>query len=70
MSEKSAVNIGLRLADGSFYPMFDEEFRGTKRVVLTTVHDNQTSVQIDIYKGDPETQKLIPISDWRGVPEK
>ncbi|MBN2352892.1 MAG: Hsp70 family protein [Spirochaetales bacterium] len=51
MSEKSAVNIGLRLADGSFYPIFDEEFRGTKRVVLTTVHDNQTSVQIDIYKG-------------------
>ncbi len=51
VSEKNAVNIGLRLADGSFYPMFDENFRGTKRVVLTTVHDNQASVQIDIYKG-------------------
>jgi nucleoid-associated protein YgaU len=51
VSEKTTVNIGLKLADGSFYPIFDEGFRGTKRVVLTTVHDNQSSVQIDIYKG-------------------
>jgi hypothetical protein len=51
VSEKNSVNIGLKLADGSFYPVFEENFRGSKRLVLTTVHDNQKSVQIDLYKG-------------------
>ena len=51
VSDNDGVNIGLKLADGSFYPVFEEQFRGSKRLVLTTVHDNQKSVQIDIYKG-------------------
>ncbi len=43
--------IGIKVADGSFYPILDEGIAQKKRLVLTTVKDNQESVQIDLYKG-------------------
>jgi molecular chaperone DnaK (HSP70) len=43
--------IGIRLADGRFFPIFDRNQLGRKRLVLTTVKDNQASVQIDLYRG-------------------
>jgi hypothetical protein len=51
VSDKNTVHIGLKLADGTFFPVFEQDFHGSKRLVLTTVHDNQKSVQIDLYKG-------------------
>ncbi|HPE36420.1 MAG TPA: Hsp70 family protein [Spirochaetales bacterium] len=45
------AQIGIRLADGQFYPILDEGEGGKKRLVVTTVKDEQTSVQIDVYKG-------------------
>jgi len=44
--------IGLKLADGSFYPILQEGVAGRKRLVLTTVRDNQDTVQIDLYRGE------------------
>lgn len=46
--------IGIKVADGSFYPILDEGIAHKKRLVLTTVKDNQESVQIDLYKGRGE----------------
>ena len=46
--------IGIKVADGSFYPILDEGIAQKKRLVLTTVKDNQESVQIDLYKGRGE----------------
>src|SRR6056297_758882 len=46
--------IGIKVADGSFYPILDEGKAQKKRLVLTTVKDNQESVQIDLYKGRGE----------------
>ncbi len=43
--------IGIRLADGRLFPIFDRNQSGRKRLVLTTVNDNQESVQIDLYRG-------------------
>jgi hypothetical protein len=43
--------IGIRLADGRFFPIFDRTQRGRKRLVLTTVKNDQASVQIDLYRG-------------------
>ena len=43
--------IGIKLADGSFYPVLEEEFTGRKRLVVTTARDNQDSVQIDLFRG-------------------
>lgn len=48
------TTIGIKIADGSFVPVFDREFRGKRRLVLTTVRDNQESVQIDLYQGTGE----------------
>ncbi len=48
----SDSTIGIKVADGSYYPVLDIEFRGRKRLILTTVKDNQPKVQIDLYRGN------------------
>ncbi len=48
----SNSKIGLKEANGSFYEILDEESHRKKKLVLTTVKDNQTSVQIDLYKSE------------------
>ena len=45
------ATIGIKVADGSFVPVFDRSYRGKRKLVLTTVRDNQESVQIDLYQG-------------------
>ena len=46
--------IGVKLADGSFYSVLEEDFTGRKKLVVTTSRDNQDSVQIDLYRGSLE----------------
>lgn len=48
------ATIGIKVADGSFAPVFDRSYRGKRKLVLTTVRDNQESVQIDLYQGSGE----------------
>jgi LysM repeat protein len=43
--------IGLKLADGEFYPVLEDGTAARKRLVVTTVQDGQASVQIDLYRG-------------------
>lgn len=50
----NSSNIGIKIADGSFYPVLRGEGSKSRRLVLTTVRDNQESVQIDLYKGQGE----------------
>jgi len=45
-----ASTIGIKIANGAFYPIMEENSTIKKRLVLTTVHDNQPSVQIDLYR--------------------
>ena len=47
--------IGIKTADRSFYPIINEDFRGRKKLVVTTVRDNQSQVQIDLYRGEGES---------------
>ena len=42
--------IGIKIANGEFYSIVEENSPVKKRLVLTTVHDSQRSVQIDLYK--------------------
>jgi LysM repeat protein len=44
--------IGIKVADGSYYPILEHGFTGRKRLTLTTVKDNQDKVQIDLYRGN------------------
>ena len=48
----SNTTIGIKIADGSFYPVVEKGSGGWKRLILTTVRDGQTSVQIDLYEGE------------------
>jgi nucleoid-associated protein YgaU len=50
-----AETIGIKLADGRFYPIMDAGLTAKKRLVLTTVRDYQKSVQIDFYKSQTGT---------------
>jgi len=45
-----ASNIGIKIANGEFYPIMEENSSTKKRLILTTVHDNQPSVQIDLFR--------------------
>jgi len=45
-----ASKIGIKIANGEFYPIMEENSSTRKRLILTTVHDNQPSVQIDVYR--------------------
>jgi hypothetical protein len=42
--------IGIKVADGAFFPVLTEGVVARKCLVLTTAHDAQTSVQIDFYR--------------------
>lgn len=51
----SGNTIGIKVADGTFYPVLEKDKKSKKKLILTTVNDNQKSVQIDLYEGDGET---------------
>ncbi|MDR3311877.1 MAG: LysM peptidoglycan-binding domain-containing protein [Spirochaetaceae bacterium] len=43
-------NIGIKLADGTFYPVIPENEVGTKKLGLSTMRDGQTEVHVDLYR--------------------
>ena len=45
-------SIGIKLADGSFYPVMEDGKSGSKTLQLTTVKDNQTTVKVDLYQSE------------------
>ena len=45
-------SIGIKLADGSFYPIMEEGSAQSRNLKVTTVNDNQTTVHIDVYRSE------------------
>ena len=43
-------SIGIKLADGSFYPILEDGKPEKKNLSLTTVKDNQRTVHVDLYR--------------------
>jgi len=43
-------NIGIKIANGEFYPIIEENSSIKKKMILTTAYDNQHSVQIDLFR--------------------
>ena len=41
---------GIKLADGSFYPVLEEFSNSEKQLDLTTAHNNQTKIMVDLYR--------------------
>jgi flagellar basal body-associated protein FliL len=50
-----ASTIGIKIANGEFYSIIEENSTVKKRLILTTVHDKQRSVQIDLYRSFART---------------
>lgn len=48
-------SIGIKLADGSFYPIMTEDGQKRKALEVTTVQDNQTEVHIDLYRSETDS---------------
>jgi hypothetical protein len=46
--------IGIRIANGTFFPILQENDRKKKRVILTPVKETQKDVKIDLFRGDGE----------------
>lgn len=44
--------IGIKLADGTFYPILEDAKSAKKRLALTTAENGQTTVQVDLYKSN------------------
>ncbi|MFP4329838.1 MAG: hypothetical protein ACLFP6_03880 [Spirochaetaceae bacterium] len=49
--------IGIKLADGRFYPILNSDEPKKRRLVLTTVSTEQDRAQIDLYRGAGETME-------------
>ena len=57
-----STTIGIKIADGTFYPIVERDSAKWKKVILTTVKDDQSNVQIDLYEGegaDIESAKYV-----------
>jgi hypothetical protein len=50
-----ASTIGIKVANGEFYPIMAEDSPVKKRLILTTAHDNQKSIQVDLYHSYEQT---------------
>ncbi|MBQ9495238.1 MAG: LysM peptidoglycan-binding domain-containing protein [Treponema sp.] len=47
--------IGIKLADGSFYPLLEEGTPAKATLDLTTASDNQTAISVDLYCSETGT---------------
>ncbi|MDD7014288.1 MAG: LysM peptidoglycan-binding domain-containing protein [Spirochaetales bacterium] len=50
-------SIGIKLADGTFYPILQEGSPDSKNINLTTVQDNQTTVHVDLYRSETNSME-------------
>lgn len=53
----SMKKIGIKLADGAFFPILEEGQPDKKKINLTTVKDNQTTVQVSLYASDSSSME-------------
>ena len=56
-----AAKIGIKLADGTFFPIMDDDSSTSETLELTTVRDNQRSVQINLFKKEEDASDPLYI---------
>ena len=56
-----AAKIGIKLADGTFFPIMDDDFSASETLELTTVRDDQRSVQINLFKKEDDAAEPLYI---------
>lgn len=50
-------NIGIKLADGTFYPVLQDNVPSEKALKLTTANNNQTKVMVDLYRSETDSME-------------
>ena len=60
--------IGIKLADGTFYPILEEGEPKRRELEVTTAKDNQDEVRIDLYRSDDESGTNAEYVDTLTVP--
>lgn len=60
---KFMKTIGIKLADGSFYPIFAEGEPKKITLELTTANDNQTTAMVDLYCSENENMDAAEYMD-------
>lgn len=58
-----SASIGIKLADSTFFSILDEGEPASKILDLTTVRDNQTSVQINLFRQNTEEIDEVTAND-------
>lgn len=69
----AAASIGIKLADSQFFPVLEEGSPSRKVLDLTTVRDDQTSVQINLFRssgGDIEDAEYVGTLIIEDIAEK
>ena len=63
------ARIGIRVADGTFYPIFDGEQQGRRKLVVTTAQDNQTLIRIDFVREGDVSGATVGLGtlEFRGI---
>lgn len=56
-----AAKIGIKLADGTFFPIMDDNSSASETLELTTVRDDQRSVQINLFKKEDDVSDPLYI---------
>ena len=56
-----AAKIGIKLADRTFLPIMDGDSSASETLELTTVRDNQRSVQINLFKKEDDASEPLYI---------
>ena len=59
----SMKKIGIKLADGAFFPIMEEGQPDKKKINLTTVKDNQTTVQVSLYASESSSMEDAVLID-------
>lgn len=63
------ARIGIKLADGSFFPVLEDSQPARKRLVLSLARTGQTSAQIDIIRRDESLEQSIGCLVLQDLPD-
>lgn len=63
------AQIGIKLADGSFFPVLTDDHPGRKRLVLTVASSGQPSAQVDLLRRGDEGDQFVGCLVLEGLEE-
>jgi hypothetical protein len=50
--------LGIKLADGTFFPVMEEDAKARKRLVLSAASTGQNHIKVEVYRGYGESLEM------------